>query len=179
MITILTRKVIILVFISFLFILTHAQKTYTDGGVKYVMPDTAWSLTHKQQIAPRMHASFYKRIGILSPDGLRIASNIAVITEELVKPGVNVLIYSIDHVNSKRYDHIDLKIAREFRVKTGDRVIYRGTYNDPKGKEHIVYVVFVMNGNKGLHFIADVNTEIFDQVEDEVKAFIKSIEVQD
>ncbi len=166
----------ILLGVSFL---SSGQKAFNEGGFYFELPGNNWHLTNKAEINSRMDAAFYKRVALKDEKGLKVTPNIAVLIEDLPVSNVDIDIYSRHHKSSKRYQHIDMELTNEIiPTDLSNAVVYEGTYSDPRNKDHTVLVVYAVNGTKALHFIADIRSDLFEDIEDEFTGAIESITVK-
>lgn len=153
----------------------NAQIAFQRAGIRYELPNEHWYLDHEDRIAPRLWGLFYKREGIANDVGLTIIPNMVMIIEDLVEKDMNIIEYALQHTSSSRYRHINLEVDRDIRLNIKDAILFKGTYMDPHKTEHTVYILFALSGNKGIHLIEDVPTNIFSKVENEFVDIIKSI----
>ena len=160
-------------------ILSSGQKTFNEGGFYFELPGNYWHLTNKVEINSRMDAAFYKRVALKDEKGLKVTPNIAVLIEDLPVSNVDIDIYSRHHKSSERYQHIEMELTSEVSLTDlPNSVVYEGTYSDPRNKEHKLLIVYAVNGKKALHFITDIRSDLFKDIEDEFIDAIKSITVK-
>lgn len=158
--------------------LASGQKAFNEGGFYFELPGNKWHLSNEVKINSRMEGAFYKREALKDEKGLKVTPNIAVLLEDLPVANVDIDIYSRHHKSSKRYEHIDMELTNLVSLPDlSNAVVYEGTYSDPRNNKHTVLVVFSVNGKKAFHFIADIRSDLFEEIDDEFIAAIKSISV--
>ena len=74
------------------------------------------------------------------------------------------------------FDVLEVFIPKDWKMKYKNGIGYKGKYTDVNG-EHMVYVMFFVNGEKGVRIICDSTTEVFNKIEQEFISTLKTVNI--
>lgn len=169
------KKNLFLLILLTLSLLSKAADTLTyriiEAGIKIDLPNNKWSLDERKEVNGLI-------IYIFSRESMRDSLNheiiptISVVVENLPEE-IDVINYSI-----VKRSNMPFKVEEVFnkgdKMDLENAVGYRGTYLDNQ-KEHTIYIVHTINEKKGIQFIFDCTTSIFNQINNEFLKTLKSI----
>ena len=152
----------------------YSQELIEEAKISLELPNESWELKNKVD-QNGMQIYFFKREPVIDSIGREVIPNISVIVEDVDK-NLDVVTYSMMKRGQINFEVIDMFIHDSGLIDFENAVGYKGKYNDQYG-EHTVYVVHAINNKKGLQIFFDVLTGLFDNLDDEFKATLKSIKI--
>lgn len=163
-----------IILILILQIEVHAQFQIQDTELKISIPEK-WTHAGDQE-NEQLKMSSFKRDPIQDSEGRGIIANIALISE--ANQGMDVVTYSaVKRGEMPNFDVLEVFIPKDWKMKYKNGIGYKGKYTDVNG-EHTVYVMFFVNGDKGVRIICDSTTEVFNKIEQELISILKTVNLR-
>ena len=154
----------------------YAQDNAIENyGITLKMPDTNWSLAETQS-TDDLAVFYYKRLPIQDQQGRQVVPNISIITENIEE--MDVVTYSAVKRLSMPFDVSEVWLPADKEISYSNGIIYKGNYTDQFG-QHTIIVAFLKKEEVGFRVICDVLTELYEEVEPDFMAALRSIEAID
>jgi hypothetical protein len=165
-------RILTLLFV-FLNSIAFSQELIKEAKLKFDLPNDSWALKDKQ-FAEGKKIYFYKRESIKDKSGRNVIPNISVITEKVSK-NQDVVTYSAFKRMEISFDVDKVFTHEDELIEFQNAIGYKGQYQDQYGK-HTIYVIYLINNKKGIQMIFDVTSDLFNELDEEFKKTMKSIQ---
>ncbi|MEZ4936890.1 MAG: hypothetical protein R2799_04785 [Crocinitomicaceae bacterium] len=166
--------ILFLILFNFTEGISQTQKI-KEAKIKFDLPNDKWSLADQKSMEG-LSLYVFKREGLLDSDGREVISNIAVIIEH-APDTLGVVEFSL-------FKRMQVPIQIEKVLTSMDEqpllhfvnaIGYKGSYTDENELAHTVYIVHLINENKGVQIIMDITSNLFGVIEEEFLETLKSI----
>ena len=158
----------------------HAEESFTAFGstVSYARPDPAqWKLVRNGMVKnSKAYLLMYERNPIKDSEGRNVRPVIAIVCE-MVPDTLDVIRYSISKRGQTPFKVNELLTPQDGSFSYGNSVGFEGGYK--KIVEHKILVGHMRHGKVGLQVICDSSEEVFNQVEEDMRNFLRSITFKD
>ena len=157
-------------------ILCHGQtQKISEAGIRFDLPNSSWSLKNKQE-KNNLTIYFYKRVPITDNESRQVIPNISFIVET-VPDTTDIVVYSMQKRSVVPFDIKEVFTYQDKNPKINHKyaIGYKGTYTDKGGLPHTVYIVHLINKDKGVQVFFDATTEVFPFCESEFLKAMRSI----
>ena len=165
---------LILLFISNSIVLSQIE-SLTEAGIQFSLPNKKWKLNVKDKNEDKL-VYIYKREPITDSQQRKVVPNIAFIIEE-VQDSTDIIIYSLNKRMNAPFEinQVFTHEGSNSKINLSYAIGYKGTYHDKSEIEHTVYVIHIINNNKGVQVILDMTSEVFVKYEKEFLKTMKSL----
>ena len=178
-----TNRLFVLLFFAFSSVAWGQTSIDAFGKkIKFTIPDEkVWKLVQETTPSENSKGSLmFKRTPITGPKGLEVEPVLALIFEQVTEP-IDTIVYSANGLMSHS-EKFNLKwnLLGSYPEYSSDQhaVVYKAEYTK-SGFLHKVYLCYILYNNLGVQIIADSTDDVFDQVDEDMRAFIKSVVVQE
>ncbi len=149
-----------------------SQEYIEEAQIQLILPNDNWQLISKDD-KNNLQVYYYKRNPILDSANRKVIANISVVVED-VPSDTDVVSFSVVKRGSAPFEVLDMFNYENGPLQIKNAIGWKGRYRDKVG-EHTVYVIHAINNQKGLQIICDVTSELFEMIDAEFKATLKSI----
>ena len=168
------KIIIVALLFSTLMISASAQnKKIKEADLSFKLPNEKWELKDSQKANGKV-VYFYKREPIIDSKNRSIIPNISFIIEDVDK-STDVVLYSAQKRLSAPFDVKEVFTYEDSLINYKNAIGYKGIYSDKNGIEHTVFVIHLINEDKGVQIFFDITTELFSEYEDEFITTMQSI----
>ncbi len=145
-----------------------------EAGIEFILPNKLWNLTLQDQ-QNQIFIHQYKREEIIS-NGFQVIPNLAIIVEP-VPDSMNVIEFSLLKRMSVPFSVLETFISTDDNspIQFENAIAYKGIYEDKQEIEHTILLVHLINDLKGIQFIIDITSGLYQETEDELLEIIGSI----
>jgi hypothetical protein len=150
--------------------------------ILFKIPDEkVWTLV--QEATPSEKSKgirIFKCAPIIGTKGLPVEPVLALFFEQVTE-SIDTIVYSANGLMSKQQTFkLKWNLLGTYPEYSSDQhsVVYKAEYTR-SGFIHKVYLCYILYRNIGVEIIADSTDDVFDQVDADMRAFIKSIVIQE
>ena len=155
---------------------SHAQiEKLKDLGIEFYLPATKWKKGDVNN-TNTLIVYKYKRASIIDKEGRSVVANLSFIAEN-VPDTLSLVSYSMDKRSRKPFEVFEVLSATGTnpKLKHKKAIGYKSKYTDSKSIAHSLYIVHLIEKQKGIQVILDITTELLPKVEPELLKIIGSI----
>jgi hypothetical protein len=152
-----------------------SQQTLSEAGIQFKLNDSLWMrITTNKDKTPTSIIYRYKRQAIRTSNGNQVVPTISVVIES-IPDSTDIMVYSAMKRVKTPLDIEEVITPDKGLLQYQNAVGYRGGYTDPTGTRHKTTLIYLINKNKGVQIIMDINLELWDEYKSEFDEIIRSI----
>ncbi len=168
-----------LFFLSLILLFTttaYAQiEKLKDLGIEFYLPTNTWKKGEANNTNSLIIYK-YKRQAIVDAKGRGVIANLSFIAEN-VPDTLSVVNYTMQKRIQKPFEVMEVLSASGMnpKLKHNNAIGYKSNYTDSKSIPHTLYIVHLIEKQKGIQVIMDITTELLPKVEPEFLKIVGSI----
>ncbi len=150
-----------------------------DLGIEFYLPVSKWTKGDVKNVNSLIVYK-YKRNQIIDIKGRAVVANLSFIAEK-VPDTLSLITYTMQKRIQKPFEVINVLDGSGVnpKIKHKNAIGYKSKYTDSKNNSHSIYIVHLIEKQKGIQVILDITTDLMPKVEAEFLKIIGSIKSLD
>lgn len=168
-----------IVLIGFESLAKAKELTVIDAKIVFDEPDSkVWKVAEEQYDSDRKRGLImFNRSPIKNPQGVLVAPVIAVVYEA-ISNDMDLVRYSVQVRTRVPFEVDKMFLPKDGGFTYANSLGYEG-HLDQEGVKHTLLIAHMVYKNVGVQIVGDSTTDIFPQVESDMRQFMKSIQFKD